>query len=112
MLFVSFILLTELNESENEALRTRFAEDVIDLLALAWLRLGEQQNCIFNHSAESCLFPIRGEGLHTLTQGSEKAIELYEQLLNDWRPDDMESVWLLNIAYMTLGKHPGGVPEK
>ena len=105
-------MLKELQKPGNEALYARFAEDAIDLLALAWLRFGEQQNCIINHSAESCLFPIRREGLHTLTEGSEMAIEYYEQLLNDWKPDDMESRWLLNVAYMTLGKHPDNVSKQ
>ncbi len=105
-------MLEEIEEPGNENLQARFTEDVLDLLALAWLRLGEQQNCVTNHSAESCLFPIRGEGLHTLTEGSEKAIEYYERLLTEWRPDDMESRWLLNVAYMTLGKHPDEVPEQ
>src|SRR5262249_52889123 len=27
------------------------------------------------------------------------------------KPDDIEVKWLLNIAYMTLAKYPGGVPK-
>lgn len=97
-------------EDSNQQIQQRFTENVLDLLALAYLRLGEQQNCILNHSAESCLFPIRGEGIHTLTTGSEMAIGYYEELLTEWRQDDLELIWLLNIAYMTLGKHPQEVP--
>lgn len=104
-------LLKELENSSAEY-QYQFTENILDLLALAWLRLGEQLNCIINHSAESCLFPIQGEGIHTLVEGSEKAIELYEKLLSDWRPGDMETIWLLNIAYMTLGKHPEAVPKE
>ncbi len=104
-------LLHEL-ENSTEEYREQFTENILDLLALAWLRLGEQQNCIINHSAESCLFPIRGDGIHTLVEGSKKAIELYERLLSEWTPDDLERIWLLNIAYMTLGKHPDAVPEQ
>jgi outer membrane PBP1 activator LpoA protein len=33
-------------------------------LALAYLRLGERQNCVTNHSSESCILPIRGNGVH------------------------------------------------
>ncbi|MFO7847233.1 MAG: CRTAC1 family protein [Balneolaceae bacterium] len=40
------------------------------------------------------------------------AIEYYERLLSDWQPDNMEYRWLLNIAYMTLGKHPDEVPDQ
>lgn len=38
--------------------------------AMCQLRLGEQENCLLNHSAESCLVPIRGEGIHKLQRGS------------------------------------------
>lgn len=79
-------------------------------LALAYLRLGEQVNCRTNHSAESCILPIQGRGIHTVQTGSKKAIELYETLLKQ-NPDDIESRWLLNLAYMTVGKYPNDVPK-
>ena len=41
--------------------------------------------------------------------GSEKAIELYKTLLAD-DPNDLESRWLMNIAYMTIGGYPQQVP--
>ncbi|RYD90149.1 MAG: VCBS repeat-containing protein, partial [Sphingobacteriales bacterium] len=86
-------------------------QKVIKGLALAYLRLGERANCIHNHSAESCLFPIAGRGIHTDKYGSEKAIALYQQLLKT-DAGDYESYWLLNIAYMTLGTYPGKVPKE
>ncbi|WP_158607355.1 CRTAC1 family protein [Rhodohalobacter sp. SW132] len=104
-------LLNEL-ESATYEIQQRFEENILDLIALAYLRLGEQQNCILNHSSDSCLFPIQGEGVHSLTHGSEMAIQYYERLLSDWQPDNMEYRWLLNIAYMTLGKHPDEVPDR
>ena len=78
-------------------------------LALAYLRLGERINCIKDHSGESCIFPIAGRGVHADKTGSEKAIELYEHILNS-DPVDLESRWLLNIAYMTTGGYPQQVP--
>ncbi|MBT1703315.1 FG-GAP-like repeat-containing protein [Chryseosolibacter indicus] len=80
-------------------------------LAIAYLRKGERSNCISDHAAESCLIPIRGLGLHRDTVGSVKAIEHYMQML-DKNPADLESKWLLNIAFMTLGKYPAEVPDK
>lgn len=80
-------------------------------LAIAYLRLGERVNCIINHSGESCIFPIAGAGIHKDKSGSQKAIELYENILSQ-KPDDLESRWLLNIAYMTIGGYPGQVPPK
>lgn len=39
------------------------------------------------------------------------AIEIYSQLLRIY-PDDLQSKWLMNIAYMTLGKYPAEVPKE
>ena len=81
-----------------------------DQLAIAYLRLGEQENCLRNHTTNSCLLPIRDDGIHTLQEGSRRAIEHYTINLNK-RPSDLGTRWLLNLAYMTLGEYPEGVPE-
>ena len=78
-------------------------------LAMAYLRLGERTNCFHHHSAESCIFPISNAGVHHDKTGSNKAIELFKQVLAD-DSDDLESKWLLNIAYMTIGGYPKDVP--
>ncbi len=80
-------------------------------LAIAYMRLGERQNCIKNHVSESCIMPIIKAGIHEKQLGSQKAIAVYKRLLaND--PLDYESRWLLNIAYMTLGGYPSKVPSQ
>ncbi len=81
------------------------------LLGLAYLRLGEQENCILNHTAESCIIPIQSAGVHQKKQGSLKAIEIYTKLLKS-NSRDLTSQWLLNIAYMTLGEYPSAVPPQ
>ena len=78
-------------------------------LAMAYLRLGERTNCFHNHTSESCIFPISIAGVHKDKTGSQKAIELYKLLLED-DPHDLESRWLINIAYMTIGGYPQQVP--
>ena len=80
------------------------------LLALAYLRGGERMNCIRNHSAETCILPIQGKGIHTLPDGSRNAAAIYEELLRD-NPQNLEYRWLLNIDYMTLGEYPEGVSQ-
>ena len=75
------------------------------LLALAYLRGGERMNCIRNHSAETCILPIQGMGIHTIPDGSRNAARIYEELLKK-NPQNLEYRWLLNIAYMTLGEYP------
>ncbi|MFT5765928.1 MAG: hypothetical protein ACI8X3_003366 [Saprospiraceae bacterium] len=81
------------------------------LTGLAYVRMGEQENCIGKNNPESCIIPIQGGGIYNLKKGSETAIKIYEGMLKE-RPDDMETIWLLNIAYMTIGKYPNGVPKQ
>jgi hypothetical protein len=81
------------------------------LLALAWQRLGEQENCLLNHTSESCLMPIRGSGVHQAPAGSRGAINVLMEHLKEF-PDSLRARWLLNLAYMTLGEYPAKVPER
>lgn len=80
-------------------------------VGIAYMRMGERNNCMLNHNGSSCIFPIKDGGVHLIKTGSTKAIETYEALLKS-QPDDLESKWLLNIAYMTLGGYPKNVPKK
>ena len=80
-------------------------------LAISYLRLAEQENCIALHGRDSCLMPIKGTGVHVRRRGSTKAIEMLEASLRA-RPDDLGLRWLLNLAYMTLGEYPNQVPAQ
>ena len=84
---------------------------ILKNMAIAYMRLGERTNCIHNHNAESCIFPISMGGIHHDKTGSEKAIDIYKALLTE-NPSDLESRWLLNIAYMTIGGYPQQVPPQ
>ncbi len=81
------------------------------LKAVSHLRIGEQENCLLNHNADSCLFPIRGGGIHQLPRGSRAAIAELTALLAQY-PGDLRARWLLNIAAMTLGEYPDRVPPQ
>jgi hypothetical protein len=80
-----------------------------ETLGLAYLRLGEQQNCMAHRGQKSCIFPIRGSGVHQLTRGAEGAVREFTALL-DRDPHDDKSRWLLNVASMQLGQYPDKVP--
>jgi hypothetical protein len=80
-------------------------------LAVAYLRSGETRNCVHCHNTDSCLFPIRGGGVHGDPEGSNKAIEQLLGLLNR-NSRHLPARWLLNIAYMTVGGYPHDVPER
>jgi hypothetical protein len=79
--------------------------------AMAYLRLGEQENCLSNHTTDSCLMPIRPGGFHKYPRGSQGAVRVLLEHLEK-EPKDLRAAWLLNLAYMTLGQHPHGVPPK
>ena len=83
-------------------------------LGLAYLRLGETENCCAQHSGESCIMPIIGQGVHTRPRGSRQASKFFREVLAHSSPDSSEFLkaqWLLNLAAMTIGEYPDGVPE-
>ena len=82
-------------------------------LGVAWLRLGETENCCLRQSPDSCILPIRGGGVHQKREGSSEAIKCFSRILQITRPGSysfLESQWLLNVAHMTLGTWPDQVP--
>ncbi|MBI1840520.1 MAG: CRTAC1 family protein [Verrucomicrobia bacterium] len=79
--------------------------------AVTMLRLGEEENCLLNHNADSCIFPLRPSGFHQLPRGSRGAVTLLQEQLTEF-PSDLASRWLLNIAHMTLGEYPEKVPSR
>ncbi|MDN3646552.1 CRTAC1 family protein [Pontixanthobacter aestiaquae] len=100
------------NEAETAALSPELKAELEEWIALSYLRLGEQQNCFFNPHASACIIPFDPEVIHKLREGSTKAIEYYEGKILPRDPDNFGAKWLLNIAYMTLGEYPAGVPEE
>lgn len=87
------------------------SKQLFDLLALAFLRLGEQQNCLDNAAANICILPFEGNAKHIRQEGAREAIARYSQLLRQY-PNDRGSQWLLNIAYLAVGEYPDRVPRK
>jgi hypothetical protein len=81
---------------------------LFELLAIAYLRLGEQQNRL-NDPAGASILPLTANAVHTKAEGSRRAISLYKEILDRF-PRDLQTRWLLNIAYMTLGMYPRDVP--
>src|SRR5262245_23354928 len=78
---------------------------------IGYLRQGEQDNCLGNHNADSCLLPIKGGGVYKITRGPEGAIKAYTEFLKH-EPDHLGAMWLLNLAYMTTGRWPQDVPKQ
>jgi len=78
-------------------------------LGVLQLRRGELENCVHDHNAARCIFPIRGPGQHDQPSGSAAAVEYFQRHLRR-NPGNLEVRWLLNVATMTLGRYPDAVP--
>ncbi|MDA1313809.1 MAG: FG-GAP-like repeat-containing protein [Acidobacteria bacterium] len=89
---------------------TDFASALQEKLGVAHLRRGEVDNCIHDHNAQSCIFPLSQAARHRQQAGSERAMVLFLEYLRA-NPADLEVRWLASIAAMTLGKYPEGIPS-
>ncbi len=116
--------------SEGETLRAsevleeaRSLIETEDRLAREWLgtilffqgvvamRRGENDNCIACRGESSCILPIAPAAVHTNPTGSRLAIAHFRNYLERF-PNDLGVRWLLNLAHMTLGEHPGQVDPR
>lgn len=93
--------------NEKHSLYIKYKE----MLGVAYLRWGEQENCIVNHGSNSCILPISGNGVYSLQENTRKAIGVFGELLSI-KPDDWRYRWVINVAYQTLGEYPEKVPEE
>jgi hypothetical protein len=91
------------------SLPSTLASQLRTSLGLTYLRWGERENCLHNHNADSCLFPISGDGIHQEQRGSRASLTHFTAQLEQF-PGDLRARWLLNIAHMTLGEYPHNVP--
>lgn len=102
-------LLTDAGVSRDTI--TPQLKPVFDLLAIAYLRLGEQENCLTNPAANVCILPLEGAAQHKLQEGARGAIARYTRILQQY-PDDRGSQWLLNMAYLAIGGYPDSIPRR
>jgi hypothetical protein len=108
-------VLESMQKKYGDALPAPLQEVLKADIAFAYFRMGEQQNCAWNHNSDSCVFPIKDGGIHSYQVGMTEAAKRYAQLLADPKTDKDNALvyrWLLNIAYMTLGKYPAEVPKQ
>jgi tetratricopeptide (TPR) repeat protein len=81
-------------------------------LGTALLHASEMQNGVYRRPSGLDIFPpLNPHASYAQAESSKLAIEYYRQYL-DRKPDDLEVSWLLNLAYMTLGQYPRGVPKQ
>jgi hypothetical protein len=80
-------------------------------VGLAYMRLAERTNCIKYHSAEACIMPVMGGGVHREKDPAQNAIKYFQLALKE-DSTDLDSRWLLNVAYMLTGDYPSKVPKR
>jgi tetratricopeptide (TPR) repeat protein len=85
-----------------------------EVLGVAYLHKSEMENDVYSNPEEKCIFPPHSASCYQITADSKKAIEYFARYLElkPERPDAVQVKWLLNLAYMTLGKYPDGVPKE
>lgn len=82
----------------------------LESLGVLYLHASEMENGIYKDSGDMDIFPpLHPERSFKKLEKSQLAIESLKEYLA-LKPDDMQAKWLLNLAYATLGKYPGGVP--
>ena len=83
-----------------------------EALGIAYLHKAEMDNDVYRTPGEFCLFPPRpGAPVYARRGDAEQAVAHLLKYLEQ-RPDELEVRWLLNVAYMTLGQYPSGVPTQ
>jgi hypothetical protein len=82
-----------------------------EALGIGYLHQSEMENDIYRNPGDRCIFPMRPGMRYAHTASSEKAVQHFLNFL-ERTPGDIEVGWLLNVAEMTLGNYPDGVPPK
>ncbi len=85
--------------------------DLEEALGIAYLHKSEMDNDVYRHPGDRCIFPPRKSVAYEKTGASEKAVEFLSKYL-ERHPDAADAKWETDLAYMTLGKYPDGVPKQ
>jgi len=110
--------IEDFQKLRQTAIQRKNVRDQIDAeyhLAIAYLRLAETENCCARPGPESCIYPLKGGAIHQKREGSSEAVKLLSGLarqpsLNE--KDRSRVLWLLNVAWMTLGKSAADLPAE
>ena len=81
-----------------------------EVLGITYLHKSEIDNDVYRSPGERCIFPLKPGLKYEKPASSEKSVEYLQKYLAR-KPDALDVRWLLNLAYMTLGKYPEGVPR-
>jgi hypothetical protein len=80
-----------------------------EALGVAYLHKAGIENGAHRAPGDICLFPARPGQSYLETGDAERAIRHFLSYTQQ-QPDNLEVRWLLNLASMTIGRYPHGVP--
>ena len=87
--------------------------EIMEAVAVTYLKMGELDNCIRPDGALICTLPLDRGYVHTNTNGSQRAIEYLQRLL-EIKPEDIKYRWLAEHRAHDPGdiprRGPGGAP--
>ncbi|HET6206936.1 MAG TPA: FG-GAP-like repeat-containing protein, partial [Terracidiphilus sp.] len=87
-----------------------YVPNLLETLGATYLHWSEMENGIYRDSGDLDIFPpLNPHASYKRKDESRLAIEYFKKYL-DKRPSDLEVQWQLNLAYVTLGEYPSGVP--
>lgn len=104
-------LMPEIESKNLASISPSAKANLLLLCGVAYLRLGEDENCVHCTDGLSCILPIAKSAVHQKRTGSEQAIKYFKQTL-EVDPREPSAAWLMNVAAMTLGEYPQGVPDQ
>jgi tetratricopeptide (TPR) repeat protein len=81
-----------------------------EVLGTAYLHKSEMDNDVYGNPGSRCIFPPQAGVRYQKTEASQKSIEFLSKYLAR-NPNALDVRWLLNLAYVTLGSYPDGVPK-
>src|SRR5579859_2144829 len=81
------------------------------VLGVAYLHKSEMENGVYRDPDDKCIFPPAPGRRYENVADSAKAVDHFLKYLAQ-KPDDLQTKWLLNLAYMTMVEYPPGVPQK
>ena len=99
-----------LQESAQRQMEVPFQLQLLTELGIAYMRMGEIRNCLDLHTAGMCIMPIAPEGQHKDPEAMREALRAFLSVLGG--VDHPSVRWLANIAAMTVGAFPEGLPPE
>jgi FG-GAP-like repeat/PPIC-type PPIASE domain/ASPIC and UnbV len=83
-----------------------------EALGVSYFHLAEQENGAYRDSGSIDIFPPpKTAAAFEKPENMKLAIQYFLSFLEQ-APDDLQVKWLLNLAYISLGHYPAGVPQK